>query len=57
VFLVVASGINTDELEAIWMKWWSEASEARPNDRVGMYVGVYAMFGVAGSLFACVTAW
>ena len=41
----------------IWLKWWSEANTLQPNYHVGMYMGVYAMLCVLGSLCACMAAW
>ncbi|KAK1480120.1 ABC transporter [Colletotrichum cuscutae] len=32
----------------IWFQWWVEANEIRPNDNLGMYLGVYAfLFAMA----------
>ena len=42
---------------AVWVKWWSEANTVHPNQSVGMYIGVYVMLGVLGTLSACVAAW
>ncbi|KAI8314010.1 ABC transporter atnG [Colletotrichum sp. SAR11_59] len=30
----------------IWLKWWTEANEQRPNQDLGKWVGVYAALGV-----------
>ncbi|MCJ1310930.1 hypothetical protein MMC25_004598 [Agyrium rufum] len=32
----------------VWLQRWSEANEASPGDHLGMYIGVYTMFGVLG---------
>ncbi|GJN66171.1 hypothetical protein PLICBS_000187 [Purpureocillium lilacinum] len=45
------------EFSAIWIKWWSAANAEQPNQNVGMYLGVYAILGIAGSMSACGTAW
>ncbi|GJN80117.1 hypothetical protein PLIIFM63780_003641 [Purpureocillium lilacinum] len=44
------------EFSAIWIKWWSAANAEQPNQNVGMYLGVYAILGIAGSMtvFACI---
>lgn len=39
---------------AVWLKLWSDANEQAPNQQLGMYVGVYAVLGVSGTL--CMTA-
>ncbi|KAL2126745.1 hypothetical protein VTI74DRAFT_324 [Chaetomium olivicolor] len=45
------------EFSTIWMSWWSEENTTSPNRRVGMYMGIYAMLGVVGTVAACLTAW
>ncbi|OAA36246.1 ABC transporter, transmembrane domain, type 1 [Metarhizium rileyi] len=47
----------TTELSSIWIKWWSEANEKQPNEKVGMYLGVYAALGVLAIVGACMAAW
>lgn len=42
---------------AIWVKWWSDANTESPNKDVGMYIGVYAVFGVMGSLMVFAIGW
>jgi ATP-binding cassette, subfamily C (CFTR/MRP), member 1 len=44
-------------IQAIWLSWWSEANAAQPNQRVAMYMGTYALFGVLGVISACLAAW
>lgn len=45
------------EFSTIWVKWWTAASEDKANDRVGMYLGVYAALGVISTIGACLAAW
>lgn len=33
---------------AVWLKWWSEASENEVNKNVGLYMGIYTFFGIFG---------
>uniref|UniRef100_A0A060TAR9 ARAD1D22132p n=1 Tax=Blastobotrys adeninivorans TaxID=409370 RepID=A0A060TAR9_BLAAD len=41
----------------VWLKHWSEVnSEAGKNPHVGKYLGIYAAFGISGSLFTAVQA-
>lgn len=42
---------------AIWLMWWSEDNEIHPNRKIGMYMGIYAMFGVLSTFFACMAGW
>lgn len=42
---------------AVWLKWWAEANTANPNENVGMYIGIFSMFGLLGSVFVSIAAW
>lgn len=42
---------------AIWMKWWSDANNLEPNKDVWMYLGIYVLFAVVGTLSGCISAW
>ncbi|KAJ0328741.1 hypothetical protein COL922a_013065 [Colletotrichum nupharicola] len=45
------------EFSTVWVKWWSEANAAKANTSVGYYLGMYAVFGVLGTLGASLAAW
>ena len=45
------------EFPTIWLKWWSEANETHPNERIGMYMGVYAAVGVTSAICSCCSIW
>ncbi|KAI8290846.1 ABC transporter atnG [Colletotrichum sp. SAR 10_98] len=45
------------EFSTVWVKWWSEANSAKANTSVGYYLGMYAVFGVLGTLGASLAAW
>ncbi|KAK0615177.1 ABC transporter [Bombardia bombarda] len=45
------------EFSAVWVKWWSDTNTAEPNKDVGMYIGVYTMFGVLATLGATAACW
>ncbi|WYZ45022.1 hypothetical protein EsH8_VIII_000338 [Colletotrichum jinshuiense] len=45
------------EFSTVWVKWWSEANASEPNKTVGFYLGIYAMFGVLGTLSLSLAAW
>ncbi|GKT41790.1 ABC transporter atnG [Colletotrichum spaethianum] len=53
----VVAWIFFSEFSTVWVKWWSEANTAAPNKSVGYYMGIYAMFGVLGTLGASLAAW
>lgn len=54
---VMVVGEFCTEFPTIWLKWWSEANETHPNERIGMYMGVYAAIGVVAALCSCYSIW
>lgn len=55
--LVMIIWVVLTEFSAIWMKWWSAANERSPNERLGMYLGVYVVIGIISTVGACLAAW
>ncbi|KAI8306537.1 ABC transporter atnG [Colletotrichum sp. SAR11_59] len=53
----VVMWIFFSEFSTVWVKWWSEANAAKANTSVGYYLGMYAVFGVLGTLGASLAAW
>ncbi|KAJ5580032.1 uncharacterized protein N7459_006017 [Penicillium hispanicum] len=53
----VAIWVFCTEFSTIWVKWWAAANSERPNQSVGLYVGMYAMLGVVGTIGVCLAAW
>ena len=47
----------TNTIEAVWLDQWSKANREEPNKNVGMYLGVYAAFGVAAVIAMIIGAW
>jgi len=41
----------------VWLKWWSEANEIEANKGVGMYMGMYAFFGLLGVAAIAISCW
>ncbi|KAK1724246.1 ABC transporter [Colletotrichum acutatum] len=41
----------------IWFQWWVEANEKRPNDNLGMYLGVYALLFAMACVGLSVECW
>ncbi|KAK9776692.1 putative P-loop containing nucleoside triphosphate hydrolase protein [Seiridium cardinale] len=41
----------------VWLKWWSDASDADGNQRTGLYLGVYAGLQVAAIIAFFVLTW
>ncbi|TDZ71708.1 ABC transporter atnG [Colletotrichum trifolii] len=53
----VVMWIFFSEFSTVWVKWWSEANSVEANTSVGYYLGIYAAFGVLGTLGASLAAW
>ncbi|RDW93046.1 ABC transporter, integral membrane type 1 [Aspergillus mulundensis] len=45
------------EFPTIWLDWWTEANARSPNSQAGMYLGVYVMFGLVGTVLMVVACW
>ncbi|KXH29218.1 ABC transporter [Colletotrichum simmondsii] len=63
-WLVVGSFVFATFTEAfcsgftnIWFQWWVEANEKRPNDNLGMYLGVYALLFAMACIGLSVECW
>ncbi|KAK2779173.1 ABC transporter [Colletotrichum kahawae] len=41
----------------VWVKWWSESNSSNANQNVGYFMGIYALFGVLGTLSSSIAAW
>ncbi|KAI8257462.1 ABC transporter [Colletotrichum sp. SAR 10_77] len=46
-----------DSFPDIWLKWWTEANEQRPNQDLGKWVGVYAALGVGSIVSFFISIW
>ncbi|KAI1310106.1 ABC transporter [Xylaria venustula] len=55
-FFIILWTFSTD-FSTVILKWWSEANATEPNQDVGMWLGIYALLGVLGTLGAGVAAW
>lgn len=42
---------------SIWVNWWAAANERNPNERLGYYLGIYAMLGALALIFLVVSCW
>ncbi|KAJ5011358.1 ABC transporter atnG [Colletotrichum sp. SAR 10_99] len=45
------------EFSTVWVKWWSESNSSNANQDVGYFMGIYALFGVLGTLSSSIAAW
>jgi ATP-binding cassette subfamily C (CFTR/MRP) protein 1 len=43
--------------KAIWVKMWAEYNERFPNQKLGYYLGIYAMLGGVAFLFLIISCW
>ena len=41
----------------IWLGWWANANAQRPNQRLGYYLGIYAVLGVMGLVSLIISCW
>ncbi|EHA18088.1 hypothetical protein ASPNIDRAFT_129017 [Aspergillus niger ATCC 1015] len=39
------------EFSTIWLDWWTEANAQHPNERAGMYLGVYVFLSIISVVF------
>ncbi|KAK4170055.1 hypothetical protein QBC43DRAFT_329617 [Cladorrhinum sp. PSN259] len=42
---------------SVWVQWWAADNEVRPNDRLGYWIGIYAMFGGAAIICLFISCW
>lgn len=42
---------------AIWVKWWSAYNLIAPNQRLGYYLGIYALLGVLALFSLVISCW
>ncbi|KAJ5634865.1 multidrug resistance-associated protein [Penicillium herquei] len=59
ITFVVFLGINalTTNFPTLWVDWWSAANTKHPNQKIGMYLGVYAMFSVVAVVSLGIASW
>lgn len=41
----------------VWLGWWAAYNADHPNEKVGYYLGIYAMLGVVGLISLIVSCW
>ncbi|KUJ06202.1 P-loop containing nucleoside triphosphate hydrolase protein [Mollisia scopiformis] len=41
----------------IWVKWWAAANAVAPNQRLGYYLGIYALLGVFALVSLIISCW
>ncbi|KAK4074366.1 hypothetical protein Trihar35433_3840 [Trichoderma harzianum] len=55
--VAVTGWIFCIEFSNVWMKWWSSANASEPDKDIWMYLGIYALLGILGTLSGCICAW
>ncbi|RDH38689.1 P-loop containing nucleoside triphosphate hydrolase protein [Aspergillus welwitschiae] len=45
------------EFSTIWLDWWTEANAQHPNERAGMYLGVYVFLSIISVVFMVAACW
>ena len=53
----ICAFIFCQSFPTIWVNWWAAANAKEPNQRLGYYLGIYAMLGVLALLFLVVSCW
>lgn len=41
----------------VWLGWWAAANARHPNQKLGYYLGIYAMLGVMGLISLIISCW
>ncbi len=41
----------------VWLGWWAAANARTPNQKMGYYLGIYAMLGVMGMISLVISTW
>ncbi|KAF2119372.1 P-loop containing nucleoside triphosphate hydrolase protein [Lophiotrema nucula] len=42
---------------SLWVKWWASFNDQYPNQRLGYYLGIYAMLGGVALIFLIISCW
>ncbi|KAK3311692.1 P-loop containing nucleoside triphosphate hydrolase protein [Chaetomium strumarium] len=42
---------------SVWVQWWAADNESRPNDRLGYWLGIYAMLGGVAIVCLFISCW
>ena len=57
-FVVAISGyVFCISFPQIWLAWWADANATKPNQRLGYWLGIYALLGIGGLLSLVVGCW
>lgn len=57
-FLVAMCGyVFCISFPQVWLGWWAAANAMHPKEKVGYYLGIYAMLGVMGLISLIVSCW
>ena len=58
IFVVAVSAyVFCISFPQIWLAWWAYANVERPNERLGYWLGIYALLGVLGLASLVVSCW
>lgn len=41
----------------LWVKWWASFNAKYPNEKLGYYLGIYAMLGILAIIFLIISCW
>ncbi|CEJ57910.1 hypothetical protein PMG11_06587 [Penicillium brasilianum] len=54
---LVLSFVFFSNFPQIWLEWWTESNVDHPNNRLGYWIGVYALFGALAILSIILACW
>ncbi|KAI4197560.1 MAG: hypothetical protein LQ348_002135 [Seirophora lacunosa] len=55
--LAISAYVFCVSFPQIWLGWWAAANAREPNQRLGYWLGIYAVLGVAGLFSVVVSCW
>lgn len=53
----ICAFIFCQSFPTIWLNWWASANADHPNQRLGYYLGIYAMLGALALVFLVISCW
>ncbi|KAI6782626.1 Multidrug resistance-associated protein 1 [Emericellopsis cladophorae] len=53
----ICAFIFCQSFPTIWLNWWAAANAEEPHQRLGYYLGIYAMLGGLALIFLVVSCW
>ncbi|KAK4133595.1 P-loop containing nucleoside triphosphate hydrolase protein [Trichocladium antarcticum] len=55
--LAIVCFVFCTSFPTVWVQWWAADNERRPNDRLGYWLGIYAMLGGVAIVCLFISCW